>query len=214
MRAATRCGTTTAAEFSKSAPNSKPLRSHSQWLFHEVRALPIYRQIVDQVERAIASGQAKTGDELPSVRALAQAHAINSMTVSKAYSLLEAQGLLERRRGIGMLIAAQPLRAGQRQRLDLLEPALLADLERVVTHVAFIREGRLQLVDEWDALVENLRLLKLDTVPQTPGVVHSRSAAGREHVLVDLRSCNNADRPAWAKGQVLRMDDLFEELNA
>jgi GntR family transcriptional regulator len=88
-------------------------------------AVPIYRQIVDQVRRQIAGGQLQTGDELASVRAVAQDHAINPMTVSKAYSLLEAEGLLERRRGMGMVVAAAP-RASTRQRLPLLEPALTA----------------------------------------------------------------------------------------
>jgi GntR family transcriptional regulator len=90
-------------------------------------AVPIYRQIVDQVRRQIAGGALHTGDELPSVRALAQAHAINPMTVSRAYSLLEAEGLLERRRGMGMVVAAAaaPLPKA-RQRLPLLEPALAA----------------------------------------------------------------------------------------
>jgi GntR family transcriptional regulator len=68
---------------------------------------PIYRQIVDQVRRQMAGGQLRPGMELPSVRALAQQHAINPMTVSKAYSLLEAEGLLERRRGMGMVVAGQ-----------------------------------------------------------------------------------------------------------
>lgn len=86
-------------------------------------AVPIYRQIVDQVRRQIAGGQLNTGNELPSVRALASTHAINPMTVSKAYSLLEAEGLLERRRGMGMVVAAAPLPRA-RQRLPLLEPAL------------------------------------------------------------------------------------------
>ncbi len=86
---------------------------------------PIYRQIVDQVQRWVASGQVRSGDELPSVRALAQQHAINPMTVSKAYSLLEADGLLERRRGLGMVIAARSTGANPRQhKLELLKPAL------------------------------------------------------------------------------------------
>ena len=68
---------------------------------------PIYRQIVEQVERRVRSGQWAAGDELPSVRTLALEHAINPMTVSKAYSLLEAQGLVERRRGLGMVVAAR-----------------------------------------------------------------------------------------------------------
>jgi GntR family transcriptional regulator len=89
-------------------------------------AEPIYRQIVEQVRRHVASGQWKAGEELPSVRALAQEHAINPMTVSKAYSLLEAEGLLERRRGLGMVIADVRPRSGLAPRLALLEPALQA----------------------------------------------------------------------------------------
>ena len=89
-------------------------------------AEPIYRQIVEQVRRHVASGQCRAGDGLPSVRALAQEHAINPMTVSKAYSLLEAEGLLERRRGMGMVIAAARAATRSRQRLALLEPALQA----------------------------------------------------------------------------------------
>lgn len=90
-------------------------------------ATPIYRQVVEQVQRLVAGGQLAAGDELPSVRAVAERHAINPMTVSKAYSLLEAEGLLERRRGLGMVVAAsaQPARVGG-DRLALLEPALLA----------------------------------------------------------------------------------------
>ncbi|RTL44457.1 MAG: GntR family transcriptional regulator [Burkholderiales bacterium] len=88
---------------------------------------PLYRQIVEQVQRRVAGGLWQPGDELPSVRAVADRHAINPMTVSKAYSLLEAEGVLERRRGVGMAVAAHP--AGLMavaDRLDLLAPALEA----------------------------------------------------------------------------------------
>lgn len=67
--------------------------------------LPIYRQLQEQVRRLIAGGQLKAGAELPSVRDLALAHAVNPMTVSKAYSLLEAEGLLQRNRGRPMTVA-------------------------------------------------------------------------------------------------------------
>lgn len=88
--------------------------------------IPIYRQIVEQVRRLVASGQARPGEDLPSVRALAQLHAINPMTVSKAYSMLETEGLLERRRGIGMVVAdAQPASSPQ-DKAAMLRPALLA----------------------------------------------------------------------------------------
>jgi len=91
------------------------------------QATPIYRQVVEQVQRLVAGGQLGPGDELPSVRAVAERHAINPMTVSKAYSLLEAEGLLERRRGVGMVVAAraQPALSGE-DRLALLTPTVQA----------------------------------------------------------------------------------------
>lgn len=73
-------------------------------------AEPIYRQIADQVRRMVAGGQLQAGDALPSVRDIAAAHAVNPMTVSKAYSQLEAEGVLERLRGKGMVIAARARR--------------------------------------------------------------------------------------------------------
>ena len=69
--------------------------------------IPIYRQILEQVRRKVASGQLKTGDEMPSVREVALTHAVNPMTISKAYSLLQAEGLLEHTRGKPMTVAAQ-----------------------------------------------------------------------------------------------------------
>lgn len=68
--------------------------------------IPIYRQLMEQVQRMIAGGQLKAGDELPSVRDLALEQAVNPMTISKAYSLLEAEGVLLRQRGKPMQVAA------------------------------------------------------------------------------------------------------------
>ena len=86
---------------------------------------PIYRQLMAQVRRCIAGGQLKAGDELPSVRELAQALAVNPMTVSKAFGLLEAEGLLERRRGLAMVVAARHRRAqAPADRAGLLRPTL------------------------------------------------------------------------------------------
>ncbi len=82
--------------------------------------VPIYRQLVDQVHRLAASGRLSRGERLPSVRTLAEELAVNPMTISKAYSILEQEGLLERRRGVGMV-----LRADSRPVAELLQPALL-----------------------------------------------------------------------------------------
>jgi len=68
---------------------------------------PIYRQIVDQIRRLIYSGKLTGGDTIPSVRDVALTHTINPMTVSKAYALAEAEGLLLRHRGKPMKVSNQ-----------------------------------------------------------------------------------------------------------
>jgi GntR family transcriptional regulator len=86
---------------------------------------PIYRQLVEQARRLVAGGQLAPGDEMPSVREVAQALALNPMTVSKAYSLLEMEGVLARRRGLGMVVADQPRqRHGADERIAMLRPTL------------------------------------------------------------------------------------------
>ena len=92
-------------------------------------AEPIYRQIVEQLRRMITSGQLPPGELLPSVRDVAGRHAINPMTVSRAYSLLEGEGLLERLRGTGMVVAATRRARPAGERMSLLEPRL-QDLAR------------------------------------------------------------------------------------
>ena len=52
---------------------------------------PIYRQLVEQLRRRVASGQLMAGQEIPSVRELAQALAVHPMTISKAFGLMEAE---------------------------------------------------------------------------------------------------------------------------
>ena len=86
---------------------------------------PIYRQLVEQLRRRIAAGQLRAGDEIPSVRELAQQLAVHPMTISKAFGLMEAEGLVERRRGLSMIVAAQHAKAQTRSsRAELLRPIL------------------------------------------------------------------------------------------
>lgn len=66
---------------------------------------PIYRQVMDQVRRQILAEHLAEGEQLVSVRELAAQLKVNPMTISKAYSLLEMEGLLERRRGVGLFVA-------------------------------------------------------------------------------------------------------------
>ena len=103
------------------------MTSHSATLFTIAvgSSDPIYRQLIEQTRRLVAAGVLAPGDVLPSVREVALALAVNPMTVSKAYNMLETEGVLSRARGIGMLVAERPAQAhNQRHREDLLRPTL------------------------------------------------------------------------------------------
>jgi GntR family transcriptional regulator len=90
--------------------------------------VPIYRQIVDQVHALVAGGALREGDLLPSVRQVARDAAVNPMTVSKAYSRLEAEGVVRRVRGQGMEVLPPSqngtLQQRKQQFRDTVEPAL------------------------------------------------------------------------------------------
>jgi GntR family transcriptional regulator len=66
--------------------------------------VPIYRQVIEQIRQQIMAGQLSEGEQLMSVRELAAQLRVNPMTISKAYALLEVEGLVERRRGIGLFV--------------------------------------------------------------------------------------------------------------
>lgn len=91
--------------------------------------VPIYRQIKDQVREQIMAGQLKEGEQLVSVRELAAQLKVTPVTISKAYSAMEAEGLLERRRGIGLFIAK--IRSSKKEQTK--EAIIEAQLSRAVT---------------------------------------------------------------------------------
>jgi len=85
---------------------------------------PIYRQLMEQVKFQLASGRLAPGDVLPSVRDTAQELEINPMTVSKAYSLLEREGVLARDRGQGMRVVGPVAKGGIKERREELKTLL------------------------------------------------------------------------------------------
>ena len=80
---------------------------------------PVYLQVVDQVKAAVASGAARTGDPLPSIRPLAEELRVNRNTIAKAYTELESQGVIHTAAGRGSFIAetSSPLRKDARMKL-------------------------------------------------------------------------------------------------
>jgi len=70
--------------------------------------VPVYRQMMDQMKYYVAGGTLRAGDQLPSIRELAGALAVNPTTVVKAYTELERDGVIEMRHGKGAFIAESP----------------------------------------------------------------------------------------------------------
>jgi len=68
--------------------------------------VPVFRQVMDQVRFHVASGLLRAGDELPPTRSLSAELGVNPMTISKAYNLLERDGVLERRPGRPLVVAS------------------------------------------------------------------------------------------------------------
>jgi GntR family transcriptional regulator len=96
---------------------------------------PIYRQLRDRVVAMILEGVLKEGDPLPSVRTVAAEYRLNPLTVLKSYQALADEGLVEKRRGLGMYIIAGArnlLLKGERQKfLEEEWPRIFSTMQRL-----------------------------------------------------------------------------------
>ena len=93
-------------------------------------ATPIYKQITDQVRLAVATGRLGVGDQLPSVRALAEELVVNPNTVARAYTDLAREGLIESRAGRGVFLTRKRkmfTREEGRRRLEPLMEGLIGE---------------------------------------------------------------------------------------
>jgi GntR family transcriptional regulator len=96
---------------------------------------PVYLKLRDLIAAGIIEGRYAEGDMLPSVRAYAAEQGANPLTVAKAYSQFQADGLVDVQRGVGMFVvagAAERLRESERRRfLEQEWPAIVARMERL-----------------------------------------------------------------------------------
>jgi GntR family transcriptional regulator len=108
---------------------------------------PVYLQLIDQVRYAAASGALRPGEALPSIRPLSEELRVNRNTISKAYSELERQGVIETIPGKGCFLKENntPFTKVARQKI------LVAEIdEAVVTahHLKVDRETFLKMIEE------------------------------------------------------------------
>jgi GntR family transcriptional regulator len=108
---------------------------------------PIYRQIVEQVRLAVATGTLCPGQDMPSVRSQAERLKINPNTVVKAYGDLVRDGVLESRHGLGFFVAEKRQIYSKAERLRRLRHAVHAFIQEAV-FLDFTAEDIRKAVDE------------------------------------------------------------------
>lgn len=96
--------------------------------------VPFYRQIIDQVKSAIATGSLEHGDRLPTVRQLAVDLSVNPNTVSRAYTELELTGLVETQMGSGTFVGRKKVERDDVERRRILDQICQEFLSRASSH--------------------------------------------------------------------------------
>jgi GntR family transcriptional regulator len=83
--------------------------------------VPIYLQVMQQIKYLVASGRLGPGEELPSIRALAEQLLVNPNTIARAYRELEVAGVVEKRRTAGTYVAESGSPLARKERIKLLK---------------------------------------------------------------------------------------------
>ncbi|MDO4501714.1 MAG: GntR family transcriptional regulator [Coriobacteriia bacterium] len=94
---------------------------------------PIYEQITSQIKAAIMQGVLKEGDQLPSIRALANSLGVSVITTKRAYSDLEDQGFLRTVQGKGSFVAGGNAEMLREERLKRIESHLASALDEAAS---------------------------------------------------------------------------------
>jgi GntR family transcriptional regulator len=114
---------------------------------------PIYRQLFDRMIELMLDGIFIDGDALPSVRQIASDHRINPITVSKAYQMLVDDGLVEKRRGLGMFV-----------------------IEGAAARLALVERNKF-LTEEWPQVCVKIKRLGFSTTDLLKDLVSSTHSA-------------------------------------
>ena len=131
-----------------------------RWLVDYHSGVPVYLQLVQQAKAAVATGTLRAGDQLPSVRAMAEELKLNRNTVARAWAELESEGVLENRQGSGCFVTSTvtPLRRAVRNE------RLAQALDQVI-----VQAHHLQVDDEALRTLLDDRLRHFRTTRKTEG---------------------------------------------
>ncbi len=108
--------------------------------------VPIYEQVIEQIQTAVLTGDIKANDPLPSIRALSQEISINPNTIQKAYAELERRGISNSVIGSGRFVSPDAMEIISRSKQGLFD-----DINKLVSEL---------LVSGWtvDGIIERIRV--------------------------------------------------------
>ncbi len=86
--------------------------------------IPLYRQMAQQLRQRMVSGQLAANARLPSVREMSAEMKVNPLTVAKVYQILEREGLVEFRRGLGTFVTSQKVMGSLTEKRRLIVPSV------------------------------------------------------------------------------------------
>jgi len=115
--------------------------------------IPIYVQIIDQVKHRIATGDLKSGDQLPTVRQLATDLRVNFNTIARAYRMLDEEGLISTQHGRGTYILPPPSEANgealRRQDIEWLTLHYLNEAASLEYSAEEVKEIVEKFINQW-----------------------------------------------------------------
>lgn len=114
--------------------------------------VPIFRQLMQQIQRAVAMEKIRVGDQLPAVRALAETLVINPNTVARAYQELIREGVLESQTGRGVFVAKRRQVFSDAERSRRLRHSAEQFCHEAMLLDASLAELRNILEQSWEAL--------------------------------------------------------------
>lgn len=110
-------------------------------------SVPIYQQIVDEIKEQVIKGILQGGDKLPSVREMASIITANPNTISRAYSELERQNVIETIRGRGTYVTVDYKPVMEKERLENLK----GNIKKIIVEAKYMgisREKILKIIED------------------------------------------------------------------
>lgn len=112
---------------------------------------PLFVQIAEQIENAIIEGELPEGTQVPSTNELAAFHRINPATAAKGVNQLVLDGVLHKRRGIGMFVTEGAREELRRRRRDRFAAQFIGPLLAEARKLGLRPDEVMALIDSWDA---------------------------------------------------------------